>query len=435
MPANIRLELDGIAVDGATVYGAADLAAMTHDYVGRPIALADLFTLADRITARYRADGYVLSRAVVPEQRIGKTARIAVVEGFVSSVHVDGYDTPRIEAYARHVGEARPLRAADLEREMLLINDLPGVTARAVLSPSPDVPGGATLTVVSSHVAADATLTTDNRGTRFIGPVQFYAGAGLNLPGEVAGTPLGDGRIALRAITTPAPRELRYGEFTLTQPLGSDGLRLIVFGSQSWSHPGYTLAPFNVRSYGSTYSSTLSYPIIRSRDENFDVSAGAIVMDTRSITGDNPSLPPSSNDHLRILQGGFSYDRSDAWQGINLVTVQLSHGMPMFGASADFAERREQRLHQGDRRDLAAAGARLGVARPWPLSRRDGPGFGPRPVAQLATVRAGRAALRPRLRPLGRRRRRRLGDQGRAALHGRVRGRLARFDPALRLRR
>lgn len=329
----IRLELEAIAVEGATVYSTAELAAITGEYVGRPIVLADLFRLADRITERYRSDGYVLSRAVVPAQRIGRTARIAVIEGFVSEVRVDGYDAPRIEAYARHIAESRPLRAADLERYMLLVNDLPGVGARAVLSPSPSAEGGAALTIVASHTLADATLAADNRGTRYIGPQQFYAGAGFNVPGN-AELPLVDGRVALRAVTTTSIRELRYGEFTVTQPLGSDGLRLVVYGSQSWSHPGFTLSPFNSRSYGSTYSTTLAYPVIRSRDQNFEVRVGLSTFDSRSVTLDMPSLPPSSDDHLRIVQWGFSYDRSDSWQGINLLALQSSHGISAFGASA-----------------------------------------------------------------------------------------------------
>jgi hemolysin activation/secretion protein len=134
----------------------------------------------------------------------------------------------------------------------------------------------------------------------------------------------------------------------VTQPLGSDGLRLIVFGSQSWSHPGYTLAPFDVRSYASSYSSTLAYPIIRSRDQNFELRAGLSTVDTRSVTLDMPGLPPSSDDHLRIMQGAMTYDRSDAWQGINLLTVQMSHGLPAFGASAEIGATPSRPLARSD---------------------------------------------------------------------------------------
>src|SRR6185437_15638012 len=145
-------------------------------YLHHQIALTDLFKLADAITAKYRADGYILSRAVVPAQHIGKTAKIAAVEGFVSAVHFQGYDSPRLEYYGEAITQSRPLRASVLERYLLLANDLAGVTAHAVLAPSPDVEGSATLTVITEQKRADAQLAMDNRGTKYIGPFQFYAG-------------------------------------------------------------------------------------------------------------------------------------------------------------------------------------------------------------------------------------------------------------------
>ncbi|HUB97525.1 MAG TPA: POTRA domain-containing protein [Stellaceae bacterium] len=337
---NVHLALASITIDGATVYDAATLSAMTAAYIGKPIVLGDLFQLADRITERYRSDGYVLSRAVVPAQHITNAARIVVVEGFVSGVHVDGYDTKRIEAYGRRIKASRPLRAAILERYMLLINDLPGVSARAVLSPSADVAGGATLTIVSRHAAADGNVSVDNRGTRYIGPVQLYSGAGANIPGDQSGIPLADGRVSFRAITTPSIRELRYGEFSITEPIGTDGLRLVLFGSQSWSNPGYKLSPAftglanGTDSYGSTYMATLSYPVIRSRDENLELRAAASALDSQSVTNGDPALPPSSDDHLRVVQLGMTYDRADRWNGVNLLTLQESDGLPILGASA-----------------------------------------------------------------------------------------------------
>jgi hemolysin activation/secretion protein len=322
----VRLQLDSIATEGASVYSPQDLAPLTQPYIGHEIALADLFTLAQAITAKYRADGYILSRAVVPAQRIGKTARIIIIEGFVSEVRIDGREDARLAAYGQAITRSRPLRASDLERYMLLANDLPGVSARAVLSPSPNVEGGATLTIVATQKPVDGSVSTDNRGTRFIGPQQFYGAAGVNLPFE-------NERVAFRYITTPVLDELRYGEVTFTQPLGTDGTRLLLYGSESWSHPGYTLSPFDSRSYGATYSATLAYPVIRGRDENLELRGALIGLDARTVVLDTPALPPSSDDHLRILQAAFSYDRGDAWQGVNLAALQVSQGVSGLGAS------------------------------------------------------------------------------------------------------
>lgn len=326
--ASVKMTLDSIDVTGSTVYSAADFAPLVAPYLHHEITLTDLFKLADAITAKYRADGYILSRAVVPAQHIGKVAKIAAIEGFVSSVHVEGYDSARIEAYGKNIMASRPLRASDLERYLLLANDLAGVTAHAVLAPSPTVEGGAALTIVTQQKRADAQLAMDNRGTKYIGPFQFYTGGDVNLPGT-------DQRVALRYITTPSWRELQFGEASFTQPIGDDGMRFVLYGNYTHSRPQYTLTPFNESSEGENVSAMLNYPIIRSRVQNLEVHGGFAVSDLYVRVANNPSLPPSSDDHLRMLRIGANYDIADAWGGVNLVTVEVTRGLPILGASAN----------------------------------------------------------------------------------------------------
>jgi len=324
----VKVTLDHIEIDGATVYSQTALAALSARYIGHEIALADLFTLANEITAKYRADGYILSRAIVPAQRIGKTARITVIEGFVSDVRVEGYDSARLRAYGEKIKQSRPLTAADLERYLLLANDLAGVTARAVLSPSPDVEGGAVLTLVAEHTLIDSQFALDNHGTKYIGPWQFYLGGGVNVPTM-------DQRFAARYITTPSARELQYGELSFTQPLGDDGARFVLYSNYSNSRPQYTLSPFNDISQGEQASATLAYPIIRSRAENLEVRASLAVSDLYLEVNNNPALPPSSQDHLRMVRTGLNYDIADTLSGVNLVALELTRGLPSFGASAN----------------------------------------------------------------------------------------------------
>jgi len=64
-----------------------------------------------------------------------------------------------------------------------------------------------------------------------------------------------------------------------------------------------------------------------------ELRGGLIGLDARTVVLDAPALPPSSDDHLRILQAALSYDRGDAWQGLNLAVLQISQGVPGLGAS------------------------------------------------------------------------------------------------------
>lgn len=324
---NVRMTLENVEVAGATVYSQADFAPLIKPYLNRQITLVDLYRLADEITAKYRGDGYILSRALVPAQKINKVARVDVVEGYVSEIHFQGYESSNIDAFGHQIMQSRPLRASVLERYMLLINDLSGVTGRAVLAPSPTVAGGASLTVIAQQKEIDGSVSVDNRGTKYIGPIEFTTGVGFNVPGT-------DDRIAARYITTPSIRELQYGELSLTHPLGNDGLRLVLYGNVVHTRPRYTLSPFNVFSDGDEATASLDYPVIRSRDQNLTVRGSFDLRDLVTVVNNNRSLSPSSDDHLRVLRFGGTYDFADAFSGINLAAAEFSQGLTILGASA-----------------------------------------------------------------------------------------------------
>ena len=79
------LEIRAVEVEGATVYSAEALAEVWRPFLDHPGTLADLYRIADAVTVKYRNDGYILSRAIVPPQRIaGGVVHIRVVEGYVS---------------------------------------------------------------------------------------------------------------------------------------------------------------------------------------------------------------------------------------------------------------------------------------------------------------------------------------------------------------
>src|SRR3981081_3748198 len=127
---SIKLTISKVIVTGATVYPEADFAPLYADMLGGEVTLAAVYDLARRITAKYGAAGYVLSRAVVPPQNFsprGAVVRLQVVEGSID--HVAG-PAERLTRYrdfftdytARIVAD-RPANIRTLERYLLLAND------------------------------------------------------------------------------------------------------------------------------------------------------------------------------------------------------------------------------------------------------------------------------------------------------------------------
>ncbi|MCY3755952.1 MAG: hypothetical protein OXG99_17900 [Alphaproteobacteria bacterium] len=116
----LSLVLGSVAVEGSTVYSDEELASLYEDRLGRKIALAEVFGIADAITARYRNDGYILSRAILPPQTIEDGAvTIRIVEGYIDEVRIEGEvrgERALLDAYAARIMNSRPLSIGDLER-------------------------------------------------------------------------------------------------------------------------------------------------------------------------------------------------------------------------------------------------------------------------------------------------------------------------------
>lgn len=134
----IIFRLQSIELSGVTAYKPGELAKIWQPVVGREISLLDLYRIAAAITARYQNDGFVLSRAFVPAQEIGEGfARIDVVEGYLADVQFSGHapQSRLLDEARRALMSKRPLNIKFLERQMLLLNDLPGADFKAVLKP------------------------------------------------------------------------------------------------------------------------------------------------------------------------------------------------------------------------------------------------------------------------------------------------------------
>jgi hemolysin activation/secretion protein len=323
----VRIEVTAIDINGASVFSDAELQPLYADMLGKRVLLQDIYRLAASIAAKYRRAGYFLAQAIVPPQEIaGGVVQIRVIEGYVAKAVIEGdIQGPRalLQGYADKIVADRPARLQTFERYLLLMNDLPGVTARGTLEPDPAEVGAADLIIHVSHKSIDATAAIDDRGTRFLGPYQAELGADLNSLAHLYD------QLSLQAVGTTSIRELRYGEARYVQPIGTEGFRTELAASISESHPGFTLSNDNVHSDYRTLSLSGFYPVLRSRTENLTLGAGFNLQD--SIT-DELALR-AFDDRLRYLSASAQYDLTDLLKGVDLVYLDGRHGFDGLGSS------------------------------------------------------------------------------------------------------
>ena len=132
------------------------------------------------------------------------------------------------------------MRSLDLERYLLLIDDLPGVIASSVLTHSEDNAGATTLTLILADKAFEGYLGVDNRGSKFNGPYEFSGGVTAN---SLLG---GYSRLGFQGVVTSQTEELLFLNALYDFPISQEGTRLFFSGSISESEPGSSLKKFDI---------------------------------------------------------------------------------------------------------------------------------------------------------------------------------------------
>lgn len=323
----IDVVLRSIVIEGSTIYSEAELAGYYRDHIGKEISLATVFEIAARIETRYRDDGYVLTRVVVPEQVVEDgDFRISVIEGYISEVILQGDAGPvqdRIESYLAKIAGRRPVRLQDIERYLLLVNDLPGVAARGTIRPAGGEAGASQLVVdvAISHFGAFATVS--NRGSRFTGPWSTAAGVSAS-----AFTPFGE-RTEVIFFRSLPEREQQFGQVTVESRVGSEGGRVRMTYGRGPSNPGFTVKELDIESVTTSGGVHFAAPFIRSRTLNVQMDVGVDIENTHS---DNLGQR-STEDRLRVLRLSGSVDYRDQIGGLTAVTAGYHKGMNFFGAT------------------------------------------------------------------------------------------------------
>jgi hemolysin activation/secretion protein len=279
----------------------------------RPLGIAELQAVAASVTSFLQKKGFLLARAYLPRQDVTD----GIVEIAILQAKIDG--TVQIKADASRVNprllqimtadivqSGQPLNVRDLERSLLLINDLPGVSAKAILEPGSS-PGTTRLVLdVKSSRPLSGAIWADNFGNRHTGTWRGNAFASYDSPLRI-----GDQATAfLSGSEGLAQTRLAYG-----LPLWARGPRgNIALSAMRYKLTG-DLKSLDAKGDAYTVSAWLSHPLIRRRELNLSATLGydfkalsdelfGFDIRDKRVHAANASLSFSANDSL--LGGGYS---------------------------------------------------------------------------------------------------------------------------------
>lgn len=319
-----------IQVDGPDLIDTADLGAVLAPYENRRLTLAEIYEAADKVTTLYRSRGYLVAKAYVPAQDARKgVLRFKIVVGRYGTITLRNASLVRDSFLRGVIDQALAgspfIHQDELERAMLLTSDLPGAAMPRVAIGRGQQPETSDVAFnVPDARRVDGYLLADNFGSPYTGRDRLTGGINLN-------SPLGIGdRLSAFGIVTDDAR-LWNGRIAYAAPLGYSGLR----GEISAYRTTYTLGGL-YRSLDATgtadaVSASLSYPLLRHRDDSITLSAGY----THKKLNDNVLGVSIADRNMDLGILNITRDTMGALAGLPLVT---STTLSISGGSVDFPD-------------------------------------------------------------------------------------------------
>jgi hemolysin activation/secretion protein len=269
-PKGQRFTVNAFAFTGNTVFPEQALKQYIERYLDLQLNLHDLSRAADSITRLYQENGYPVARAVLPAQKVEKgIVRFEIIEGRVGELRFEGnkrYSTSYLQAFLSSLPSGGLITTAGLEHDLLLLNGLPGLTARAVLEPGQAF-GTSDVTIKVEEKLLSAFVVPNNFGLEETGQWRVDAGASIN---SLLG--LGDqtSYYGIRAQNGL----LNYDSLTYAIPVTPLGTRLELNYSQTDYRVGGQFTALGLDGESNNREARLVHPYLLGRAQNLLLNLG-----------------------------------------------------------------------------------------------------------------------------------------------------------------
>lgn len=283
------IKVDHVQFIGGTVYPLKELLQPFAPYAHKQVPLKTITRIVNDITLRYRADGYPLSYAWLPDNNFdGGTIKIVLVEGYVAHSDIKSNNpniAERLKRLAAKIMAEKPLTQATFDRYTQLMTRTPGVTVDANAQLPQNIYGAAAMQATSIQPRIwDISSTLDTRRNQ---NMAFVNGSVSNL------TSYGDQLGIATLIPLDSSTRKSYLGMNYQQFLSDEGLMMQLKGSYYRDDPrdysrllNFTNGYLDSRQKTTQYNggATFSYPIILTGKQQFSVNGG---MDYTDRSNDN----------------------------------------------------------------------------------------------------------------------------------------------------
>ncbi len=317
--------INEIVVENVTLLSDDVIKNLIMTYEGQKLSMTKIQAIADEITAEYRTQGYVTSRAYVPPQSLQNGRLIIkVIEGKLGSLTVEGNKYFKTSLFREYI-DLKPYGYFDysaLQRSLVYINEHPDRTARIVLVPGKE-PGTTDLVLdVKDQFPFHVGFEYDNYASRFLKNDRFaWTLEHNNLLGF-------DDRLYLKGqYSEGALLELYQGRYVFPVNKTFD-VGFYVLNVETDLVKEFEA----LDAHGDAFLAGIfiNKEVIYRDDLELRLNAG---FDYKDIKNHLLGLE-TSHDELRVIKFGGDLDFNDRF-GRNIFTTELGVGIPDFLGSMD----------------------------------------------------------------------------------------------------
>ncbi|WP_339443296.1 ShlB/FhaC/HecB family hemolysin secretion/activation protein [Pseudomonas hunanensis] len=334
-PANTRLVLQKVRFEGGTVFPLGDLREHYQPLIGRETTLGELQQYTQRLTQRYRQEGYLLSYAYLPPQDVADgRVNVVLVEGYVRDYHVDGDIGPAneyLQQLLARIEAERPLTRETLERYLGLATRMPGVVVEAELTMARAAEDVAQLTVHARRKPLSAAVTVADSSRDAAQALLTAASNAQTRHGE---------QFAASWLLPSGEDRVHYQRLDYSQYLDSAGSQLLLSASRYRSEPGTRIRLDDGRDItrkhdSERYAIGLRQPVIVRPNEWLAVQ-GHVYSVSEKDQDRTAEQPPFRKYDTYVRALSFEGDWRKVEQGrLRIVSVGVYQGLDYLGARSD----------------------------------------------------------------------------------------------------
>lgn len=300
-----QIEVKSFKITGAKHVNEDKLLTLLQPYENHTHTFAELQKITSLITKEYREEGYFVARAYIPKQSMKEgILEIAVVEGNYGTFNLKNsslVSNTQVQAMLDDVKESNVISANTLERAMLIINDTPGAKVTgADVSPGKEIGSSDFDITTEATNPYSAYIIGDNYGSKYTG--RYRTNVGLS-----ANSPFGYGdKFGINGVMSTTT-DLKNGKVYYNFPLMANGLRGELAASKTTYSLAEDYAALDALGHSTTLEASLSYPLIRTREESLKISLGYAHKNMEDEVQSTSTLTKKESDAINL---GATYSKN-----------------------------------------------------------------------------------------------------------------------------